>query len=331
MSTNPYEWHDNAMAGNRGPVHEGDPQTGWYRNRRLTSAKGVTPKAFVWDAVAYWKDTKTNEQRCHVNGKQPDPLRAMEIWVFCNRYPISEEVYDQFMRTGKWPEHNEVLADQERRSNEAPDDDSPGGVAARIDALAAEASKLLKQGAAKTQAEADAAADIAGKLSQLYTHADNLRKKDKEPSLEEGRRIDALWNPIRDRALVYKDIKPKVVNPFLTAEQARLDAIARAAEQERLAKIAEAEAAAKPGQMLSDEPVYVAPVVPQKASAGSVGSRRIHQQIVKTMRIDDFDKALVHFKEHPKVRELIQELANAQARIDMPVPGCVQLKDGKAV
>jgi hypothetical protein len=355
---NPYEWHDNAMNGIIGPIHSEEPQTGWYRNRRLISAKGQTPKRYEFEAVAYWRDTRTGEQRCHVNGKSPPGDRMYQMWPYASKYPISEETYHAYLATGQWPEHNEVLAEQERRSNEAPDDDSLEGVRDRIDALVAEANRMLKAGAAKSQAVADAAADVAVKLGELFTHADNLRKAEKKPHWDEAQAVDAKWNPVRDSALVYKDLKSQVVQPFLDAETARLKKIAddAAAEQKRLREEAEEKAKAEQARIdeehrkateaaaLNDTPpppppeevkvelpmaAYMPPPASAPVRAGT--GKRVSSRVVKTAQIDDYAKALAHFAEHPDVKALIQLLANKLAATDMPIPGCTILKNGKAV
>jgi hypothetical protein len=355
---NPYEWYDAAIKGARGPIHVEEPQTGWYRNRRLVSAKGETPKRYEWDAVCFWRDTHTGEQRCHVNGKQPSGERMIQIWTYANQYPISEETYDAYLATGKWPEHNDVLADQERRSNAAPDDDSLEGVQARIDALVTEANRLLKKGAAKTQAEADSAADVAVKLGELYTHADNLRKKEKQPHLDAERAVDAAWNPVRDSALVYKDLKSKVVQPYLDAEdlrrrkeaadaaeaqrKAQAEAQQKARiEQERLNEqfAREAAAAAAAGTEAPPPPEDVEVELPPEALAPipeytpvrAGTGKRVSSRKVKSARIDNYAKALEHFAEHEDVKALVQKLADKLAAANMPVPGCTILTNGKAV
>jgi hypothetical protein len=355
---NPYEWHDNAMKGVFGPKYETEPQTGWYRNRKLISAKGETPKRYEFQSVAFWKDTRTGEQRCHINGKAASEDQALRAWLFCSQYPISEETYHAFLETGQWPEHNAAIAEQERRSNEAPDDDSLEGVRARIDALIAEANRLMKAGPAKTKAEADAAADVAVRLGELYTHADNLRKAEKKPHWDKAQAVDAEWNPVRDSALVYKQLKSKVVQPFLDAENARLKAEAEAAEAARLKVIAEARAKAEEEEaaraaeyaeqaekaIQEQKPLPPAPApvevkipdsayvptptyTPVRAGTGKTVSTRIE----RTMLIEDYAKALAFFAEHDEIKAKVQELANKLAKAKMTVPGCKILENGKAV
>jgi hypothetical protein len=355
---NPYAWHDAAMKGDRGPIHAEEPQTGWYRNRRIVSEKGETPKRYEFEAVAYWRDTKTGEQRCHINGKAPSENAMYQAWPYASKYPISEETYHAYLATGQWPEHNDVLAEQERRSNEAPDDDSLEGVQARIDALVAEARRYMKKGAAKTKAEADAAADVSVKLGELYTHADKQRDKEKRPHLEAGREVDAKWNPVRDAALIYKDLKAEVVNPWLNAEKARLQKIADdAAEEQRKIRQKAIDAAAAKQKEIDDAhaaaaakaaaankpapppPAQVEVVMPEAAYAPApivapvrVGTgKTISSRIERTAFIEDYAKALAHFAGHEEVKALVQALANKLAKAKMPIPGCKIMENGKAV
>jgi hypothetical protein len=353
-----YTWHDNAMAGKRGPVYDGDPQSGWYRSRKLISERGELPKRYELQAVAYWKDTKSGEQRCHVNGKSVDTQRMMELWQYCNASPISEDTYDAFTATGQWPDKNQVAAEDERLSNEAPAEDSLEDIKARIDALLAEAKKLRAKGVAKTQAEADAAADVAVKLGELYHFAEKRRKIEKEPSLQEGKRIDNLWNPVRDSALIYQDLKQEVVDPFIRAENKRLADEAAKAEAERLRIIREAEekaaeeqrvrdaahndamaTAIEEGEPLPDKPERVEVVVPETIAApvafvpvrAGTGSKKVTSRDVKTAVINDYVLALSHFKDHADVKEVVQKLADKAAKLDMPIPGCTIVNGSKAV
>lgn len=340
----PYAWYDSAMNGVVGPCASDCPQTGWYRHRRLISPKGVTPKRYEWEAVAYWKDSKSGEQRCHINGKSPsDPLRMFEIWPFVYQHPISEETYHTFIQIGRWPETNEVLADLDRRSNEAPPDDSFEGVRDRIDALAAEAVRLIKGGPAKTKAQADAAADVAVRLGELFSLSDKLRKKEKQPHLDAGRDVDAKWNALRKEAEVYKDIKNSVVQPWLAAENARLKKIADDAERERLAAEAKAipqEAHGAARETPSTGGVTAAAtshVVTQSAPPPSFAPAKAGTQKTVSSRveyvavIDDYALALAHFADHPDIKSVVQNLANKQAKAQMTVPGCRIVEHGKAV
>ena len=351
---NPYAWHDAAMRGVRRPISADEPMTGWYRNRRKDKQTGVV----TWTAVAYWKDTTTGEQRCHIDGKAPTENRMFETWPYASKYPISEETYDAYLATGKWPEHNDVLAEQERRSNEAPDDDSLEGVRARIDALVGEANRLMKKGAAKTKAEADAAADVAVRLGELTTHGNKIRLKQTEPLRTEVEGINLEWKRVLDPAAIYTRLKAMVVQPWLNAENRRLEDEANAAEAARQKIIqdardkAAAERAARDAEyaeqaeqaVANQTPLPPAPeevevklpdaayeptpkFVPVRAGTGKTVSARA----VKTMQIEDYAKALAFFAEHPEVKALVQSLADKQAKLDMPVPGCRQLTDGKAV
>lgn len=356
--TNDYTWHDNAMKGIRGPIHDGDPQSGWYRNRRLISAKGETPKKFEFEAVAYWKDTKSGEQRCAINGKSIGETPLQMMWPFASVHPITEETYDNFLATGRWPDQNDVVAALDQLSNEAPDDDSLEGIRARIDALRGEASRLIKKGAAKTQAEADAGADVAVKLGELYSFANKRREAEKAPHLEAGRVVDAAWNPVRDSALIYKDLKETVCDPYIAAENARKKKIAddAAAEQRRILKDAADKAAAaqkviddahaaavakaeKKGKAAPPPPepakievpeVALEPIpeyVPTRAGTG----RTVSSRVVKSALIGDYKLALAHFAEHPEIKALVQELANKLAKANMPTPGCTIIEGSKTV
>src|SRR5882672_4102644 len=89
-----FEWWQNALAGTRGQISADSPESGFYRQKR---------KDGTFEPVAYWKDAETGEQRCHINGRQPqDPLRMFETWPYASRYPITSEAYWHRMDTGAW-------------------------------------------------------------------------------------------------------------------------------------------------------------------------------------------------------------------------------------
>lgn len=93
-----FEWWRNALAGNVGPIHENDPQSGYYKR-----AKKGQP---VPDAVAIWSDVDTGEVFVQVGNREPrsDIAYVSSIWTWVCRYPISEETYNAVMAGQPWPD-----------------------------------------------------------------------------------------------------------------------------------------------------------------------------------------------------------------------------------
>ena len=86
-----YDWWRKALAGEFGPIHEDEPQSGFFRvqqNKR-------------WQAVAIWRDGDTIE--CIVGTDEPvDPYK---IWTWACRRPIAHELYTAVVERGEaWPD-----------------------------------------------------------------------------------------------------------------------------------------------------------------------------------------------------------------------------------
>ena len=329
----------NALKGQRGPISDGNPESGFYRNRNIP--------------YAYWKDA-AGTLHCHINGKAClDMDRANTAWPFASKEPVTRAAYDAVLSTGTWPDQHEAVT---TLSNSSPvDPDSLEGVKAQIDILANEADMIMKKGAAKTQIEADRAADVAVRLGELWTKADNLRKVEKRPHYDKAVAVDNKWAPLLKAAEIYSFIKGKVIKPFLDAENIRLEQerqalIAKQQEEqkkrdeERQAIIdhhnAEVEAARIENKPLPEPPqnfdlgpeLEEAPYIPpvQHASAGTRG-RGVSGRKKMVARIDDYAAALASFAQHEEVKTLVQNLATKQARIGVETPGCKIVNEGSAV
>lgn len=89
MTAPSYSWWRRALAGEFGPVHDGDPQPGFYR-QPLCSKINVP-----WYPVAIWpdEDGKLVAMKHHALIEQPIIADADELWSFCCEHPISEEAY----------------------------------------------------------------------------------------------------------------------------------------------------------------------------------------------------------------------------------------------
>src|SRR3954463_2265910 len=88
-----YTYWRNALAGQFGAVHDGDPQPGFYRKR--------TGKAAGYVPVAIWE--QDGRVLALVDGKEAD---AAEIWTYVCQYPILEEWYRARMIGQPWPDED---------------------------------------------------------------------------------------------------------------------------------------------------------------------------------------------------------------------------------
>jgi hypothetical protein len=274
------------------PAHEGDPQVGFYRRR---SKHGPD------DAVAYWREV--GEMRCLLNRNPVGEEMALTLWTHvCNR-PVGHKDYLHRLEHGHWPNENPVVLGH----NRPPDEQSIEALTSVLDALGAEAGRILAAGPCKSQDEADHASDLANELMGVEKRAVELHRAAKQPSIAEGRRLDKVWFPLRDAAADLKErIRVRCLTPYLSARRREAEAATRMAAE-------------------AGEP---APEV--RVAAGSL-KRTSALRTVVTAKVEDYPAALSHFAHHPEIRELVQRLADRAVRAGASVPGCARIETEKAV
>lgn len=157
----------------------------------------------------------------------------------------------------------------------------------------------------------------------------------KAPILEATRKLDETWRPVKDAA---DKVKRKIDGHrqwVAAKEQARLQAIAdtearaKAAairarlEAEREAQLAAQRAAAPPTGELPLNPPETLPPIPEPvvvpetvkvAFGGSTGNKMGVRAAPVAAVITDWQAAAAHYAMSPKVQEVVQKLANAEAK-----------------
>lgn len=290
-------WWQNALIGNAASITDGEPQTGYYRVRRK-GQDGFSP-------VAYWTDSKTGKQRCHLDGKDFDEQRALEIWPYASKQPVTPDAYDERLRTGKWPDEHSAVVNH----NRAPVADDIAALQDRIEDLAREAEKLITAGPAQTDAECNQASDLAQTFGELEGKISRLHKEEKEPHLDAGRAVDRKWFGLRDRAAELKRrLKLAVVTPFLTRK-------------------VEATEKADAAAVLSGADPATLPNV--RLTAGS-SKRSTALRTFYRAEIEDKAKLLDALKDHPELLACIQAIADAAAKQKLALPGCKVIKEQRA-
>lgn len=283
---NEWTWWQDALSGRHMPIDVNDPQTGYYRTRG---------RGGRYMPVAFWRDG-AGSLRCRVDNLDVLPERAVELWPFASKNPVSFEDYTARIETGKWPGEHEAVINH----NQAPPENSVEAIAERIEDLAREAAKLIETGAAQSESVADQASDLANTLGELETKADKLRVAEKEPHIAAGRAVDGKWNPLRDKAAEFKRrLKLVVITPFLTrkrdeAMKANVAAVATGVAPETLPQ--------------------------QRVTAGS-SKRATALRTHVSAEVENWDALLAHLKEHPEIREAAQRIANASAKAGFALPG----------
>jgi hypothetical protein len=311
-----YDFWRRRLAGEAIAIHDGECQAGFYRTRNRDRSG--------WRAVAYW--FKDGKLRCRVDGSEIDEQRAMELWTYASKYPITHEVYNIVVQGGAWPDLHEAVTADRANSTGAADETSFDGLQDRITDLARDAERLIAAGAARTQDEVDRAADLANRLGELSRKADTARAAEKKPHDEAARAVQSKWLPLLGVADVYKRIKAAVITPFLVAEdqkrraaeaEARREA-ERVAEENRKA----AEAAVRAGEPVpepSPEPVVSPPLAPVKAGSGS--RRSVALRTVKDVVIEDRAAVLAFFADNQAITDVLQTSAERAVRAGVSVPG----------
>jgi hypothetical protein len=213
--SDPYAWWRNALAGNFGPMHDGDAQPGFYRKR--------DGKNGPWFPVAIWLD-QFGLPVATCAGRE---VNAGEIWSWCCKYPVTEDAYREVAERGMtWADDIAPL-----RSNNPPAGDAETD---EIDSAIAAALAALGQPIA-TQADADRIGNHRDRLLKLHKDQDAKREAEKRPHLEAGRAVDAKFKPILARIEDAGKKLRAVLTAWLNAEAER-----KAAEAAALQKAAPA-------------------------------------------------------------------------------------------
>jgi hypothetical protein len=302
-----YDFWRRRMAGEVVPIHDGEPQAGFYRLRTKDGA---------WHPVAYWF-AKDGALRCRIGTQDINEQTASERWPWASKSPITHEVYKAVLAGATWPDQHEAVIRDRANSAGAADENSFDGLKDRIEDLARDAQKLIDAGPAADQSAADRASDLANRLSELQKTADASRAAEKKPLDEQVAAVQAKWKPLLGAADIYKRIKATVITPFLVAEAAKMRAAEEAARKA-------AEEAAKAGQVIPEVQARSAP------KAGSGGRRSVALRPVKVVTISDRAAVLAFFAENELVTEVLQKLAEKVTAAGVTVPGVTVTEEQRA-
>ena len=335
-----YTYWRNALMGQFGPIHENDPQCGYYRMRWRRGGE--------WIPVAIFREDD-GEVLALCKGEMKD---AFEVWTWCCRYPVDYEVYKAVAEEGEpWPEDVLVsgLADPTAKSpyppagNPSPTTlptighNSSGvteaeGLLEEIEALKYLSSTWLEEiGTVSSQSDADRAANYAERFGMLETKAEALRTSAKRPILEEGRRIDAEWKPVIARASDNKAKMKKALEPYLLSEREQI--LRERAEREATLLAVGEEDFGSDSNHLASSLSSTAPTFPPRA--GTHG-RRIGLRTKKVVSVIDDEAFISGFKSYDRfwkdeaVRSSMLRLAESDLIAGHPVPGAILIEQVSA-
>lgn len=298
-----FEWWTNALAGNRGPIYDGEPQSGFYRQRQMGKNKQTMGP---YEPVAYWKDEGSGEQRCHVNGRQIDPQRALDMWPYVSKNPISAESYWHFIDNRKWMDEDAGAAETAKGPTIDPATDPAGSLAAEIAAakagLAAYATIESDEASARAQTLRSTLTGLSGKATKEYEALNR-------PLLDEQQRIRKVWFPLRDDAAAGADALRKAMGAWEDTKrenQKRADAenarLAIEAAKTPLASSTESPKAAPP-------PIVTPNTPPPSTKIKGASGRAASVQLKKIVTAIDIDKAFAQFRDEPELYALLLDLS----------------------
>jgi len=171
-----------------------------------------------------------------------------------------------------------------------PDDIGPGhnapdGTDTLADEVASAVAAALSEikGGIADQTGADRAANFKNRLTDVAKKVTAEHKTRKAPSLAAGRAVDAEYKPLVEKL----EQATAMIRSALTAYMRKVEQAARAATPD---------------------------AAEVKVHAGTQGQHTVALRTVRTAEITDWPKAVLGLVDHPDVRELVQRIANAQAR-----------------
>jgi hypothetical protein len=90
------KWHRSALAGKNPPVHESEPQMGWFKTRMVRQGPYVPARIWVERDICPQTGELIDDERllCEVDGERRDPDRE---WIWLSKYPISKTEYEHLI------------------------------------------------------------------------------------------------------------------------------------------------------------------------------------------------------------------------------------------
>lgn len=329
---NPWAWWQAALEGNVGPMHEGQPEQGYYRTRF---------KGGQWEPVALWRGDDGEWLARRGDRMVAD---AGEVWNFCRTHPVTVEAWEKAINGGGWDDEPPAPA----MGHNLPADPH------QALELEFQSEKEMAESFMKTpvtsQDEADKAGIWAKRLTAIKSKAEGLHKVEKQPHLDAGRDVDNKWRSLKEEPEALAKRLKAHVTPFMQEqqriererqeaarrEQERLrreaeEAARKAAEAEK-APEAERQAAAAEAQRLEREAAAKAKEAEARnVTAGRTGARVALRTFVSAT-VNDYQAAataLVLMK-HPDILAVIDQLANRAVKAGQSLPGVERVEEQRA-
>lgn len=305
-------------------VSDGHPLEGHYWFRRYKGANR--------ELAIIWRHRDSGEMVCRVG---PDGAAQMvedvnAIWLYCAKNRVAKADAQHYREHGIWPGD----APAPIGDNLPPSDDPLENLAREVEAERARVDAWVAE-----PHEGKTAADLG---ANWLTNVRALEKRviaafdaEKAPVLAESTRIDTRWRGLKALAAQIKKALDDRTQAIGRKEANRLQDIADAkarADAERERKEWEAEQAkkaalAKEHNIAVEQeapplfPIVTAAPPVKVAFGGATGSRVGLRRAKATAHITDWPKAAAHYSNNAKLREVVQKLADHDARDGHPFDG----------
>lgn len=310
-------------------IHEDDPRPGYYAYRRHREA--------AWEPVAIWLtsfsqgDTPKGTLVCKIGfGEGARMVDPLEYWTFLAGNKRDKADVMAAFKTGRWPGD----VPPREGDNLPPTGDPFEDLTREVEAEAARARAWISEPHEGTTA-ANMAANWLDALRKMEKRVLETFTKEKAPALAEATRIDVKWRGLKALAedikkamdTTYQEIGRREKKRLQEAADAKARVEAEKKRQEWEANQAkQVELAKHHGIPIEPEPMPLFPVVTEAppvkvAFGGAQGSRVGIRKKPATAYINNWVKAATHYSGNPKLREVIQKLADHDARDGHPFDG----------
>lgn len=237
----------------------------------------------------------------------------------------------------------------------------------RADQLAAACDAWLQQvQEIETEEQEKKAVDFVQRVKAEIKDAEEIRKAEKAPHSAAAAAVDATYNPIKAKLETIKNLFGPKLTAWMNKKEAARKEAERLAAEEAYRKIEEAEAAERAARKAAEQaaeptkgneaPADVVGTTMEAEAArkaaeqavkdadrlrttttkakGNYGDRAMSLRTVYSAEVTDYDALFEHFRGHPKVRDVLDQLADEWARSPdkraFPLPGAKLKVEKKA-
>jgi hypothetical protein len=314
----PWAWYQAALknpaaVGKTLPVHEDEPQQGYYRAKNRDKA---------FEPVAIFYPEGSDQLVAYRNGKEVLPDT---VWTFCCRHPVTYQAYNDALAGKGWPDDDAVVAAQIQAPEPTIGDNSGnervGETETLKDQIDAALAGMKAYETISDDKTAGKALSLRNRLNELSKDADKLRTEEKEPHLKASKAVDAKWQPLVKKA---KEGADKVRDAIGSWETVKLQ---RRREEERKADEARHAAEEAARQQQGETAVLEAPKVDVQPDAAPSTVRASYGKAasvsVKTVVKDvtDWSALAVYMSNHPEAQDVLLKLAQRALDAGRTVPG----------